>query len=1062
MNLIKKLYCGILTLSLATCSTTTILATDDSEIILSSTNVEVAAGNSFSAVLKSNGTVWTWGLNNKGQLGNENNENTTSPVQIQNLSDVLHIVAGKEHTLALKSDGTVWAWGYNNYGQLGNNSTATSNIPVQVKTGENTTLTDIVAIDAGEAHSIALKSDGTVWTWGCNINGRLGNGTQTNSSVAIQIPDFSSVAAISAGGKHSTALKNDGTVWSWGYNGYGQLGNNTTTNSFSPTQASDLNNVVSIDSGANHTLALLSNGDVYGWGRNDYGQLGMGYIETSTDNSGNVVNTPKNNYTARIKIPTKAMGTIQQQAMGIFCNENVSYVSTENKVYSTGYDFYGQLGQNYSYNTKTSIPGSVSIDGISKLSIGTQHVLMINNSNQIWGCGNNTYGQLDTARTDKRGLPRKLQVEFNDMIGNTLSSAADIEIDSGEIISYIDYENDVDVYKIVPTISGKLCLTGEFSKIAHIKLYNDTELYSQQLSKNYDGCIDVTANNTYYVSIESNETAKFKLKYKIIEASKYLSTTMTAENSTVTISGINNAGAEKDIFIKLYDKDGSLINTQQRLSGTDGIFSVTYNFGTMPDGVYQFIVTGLGTQNVQRHFYTIGANQDFTAKSVAFGNDVSIEYLSPSAQTGSIQIGGGSIAIMSVNANIKNTSTEQKKITVYFWQYTSDNVIRKKQSSTKILAPQETGMFYNSARYENFDITDKIFIIVCDGESDIPIYPIRGLTLSTSNTAELNSLHVNQNAMETRNIRDISVDSNNLSDNLSDDVLQDISIVDSLSLDNVEQGGITQFALNLLQNTGNISSEVVPEMNNSLKRNSRVQADSIALANSISAQSNTTPKAIASMTAMYDDEYEEGLFKLGTLNVESNTLNLTNEEEPLLLLIPSYIYINNSISMVDLQIVEGSVQPQFNETLSFSRDVDQAYYDSCDIFKTFTWESFNTMVPFGDALIYTKSVPEDNYKPYHHMPMWPTLRNNSVIHGKINNINDVDCFKIVMDSTGELFINSEQILGEEIHVQVMERIDDVLKTIAIDKELIDTREGAEYYIIIQGDDGIEYTMTFEN
>lgn len=93
---------------------------------------------------------------------------------------------------------------------------------------------------------------------------------------------------------------------------------------------------------------------------------------------------------------------------------------------------------------------------------------MINNSNQIWGCGNNTYGQLDTARTDKRGLPRKLQVEFNDMIGNTLSSAADIEIDSGEIISYIDYENDVDVYKIVPTISGKLCLTGEFSKIVHI------------------------------------------------------------------------------------------------------------------------------------------------------------------------------------------------------------------------------------------------------------------------------------------------------------------------------------------------------------------------------------------------------------------------------------------------------------------------------------------------------------------------------------------------------------------------------------------------------------------
>lgn len=118
MNLIKKLYCGILTLSLATCSTTTILATDDSEIILSSTNVEVAAGNSFSAVLKSNGTVWTWGLNNKGQLGDGTLTNNHISEPIANFTDIEHIAAGKEHMLALKDDGTVWAWGNNNYGQL--------------------------------------------------------------------------------------------------------------------------------------------------------------------------------------------------------------------------------------------------------------------------------------------------------------------------------------------------------------------------------------------------------------------------------------------------------------------------------------------------------------------------------------------------------------------------------------------------------------------------------------------------------------------------------------------------------------------------------------------------------------------------------------------------------------------------------------------------------------------------------------------------------------------------------------------------------------------------------
>jgi hypothetical protein len=223
--------------------------------------VAIAGGWEHSLALKSDGTVWAWGYNGDGELGNGTTANSSTPVQVSSLSGAVAIAGGAYHSLALKSDGTAWAWGDASYGQLGNGasgsrSSTNSSTPVQVSS-----LSGLVAIAGGYRHSLALKSDGTVWAWGYNIEGQLGNGTVTTTGCAcipsaVQVSNLSGVVAIAGGLYHSMALKSDGTVWAWGHNASGQLGNGTTTDSSTPVQVSSLSGALAIASGGSHSLAL--------------------------------------------------------------------------------------------------------------------------------------------------------------------------------------------------------------------------------------------------------------------------------------------------------------------------------------------------------------------------------------------------------------------------------------------------------------------------------------------------------------------------------------------------------------------------------------------------------------------------------------------------------------------------------------------------------------------------------------------------------------------------------------------------------------------------------------
>ncbi len=238
----------------------------------------VDAGEWHSIALKNNGTVWSWGNNFNGQLGTGLVPNSSVPVQVFGLTNVRAIASGQNHCLALKSDSTIRAWGNNLYGQVGDGTTNLVACQCKPSAVPVSNLNNVIAIASGGFHSLALKSDSTLWAWGRNTNGQLGDSTNNDSSLPIQVHGLSGIVAISAGGIHSLALKSDGTVYAWGGNLNGQLGDSTINDKNFPVKLNGLTNVMAISAGYNHSMILKTDSTIWSWGYNYYSQVGDGTL----------------------------------------------------------------------------------------------------------------------------------------------------------------------------------------------------------------------------------------------------------------------------------------------------------------------------------------------------------------------------------------------------------------------------------------------------------------------------------------------------------------------------------------------------------------------------------------------------------------------------------------------------------------------------------------------------------------------------------------------------------------------------------------------------------------
>ena len=348
----------------------------------------ISGGRDHTAIIKSDGTVWTWGDNQYGQLGDGTTTDSVTPVQVQGLTDVITVAAGRTMTMALKSDGTVWTWGKNSAGELGDGSSIGL---VRAVPGQVIGLTDVIAIEAGWSTGVALKRDGTVWTWGDNAHGTLGDGSVINQSLPVQVVGLNDIVTISAKRAHVLALKSDGTIWAWGHNRLGQLGNGTDTGESKlpvpiPVQVAGLTDPdATISAGYWHSMAMKDDGSVWSWGHNEAGELCDG---TEINRS----------------LPGKIEGVAD--FLSLKGGEDYTiFLKRDGTVWMCGNNSNGILG---TVNPDPIIKIPTQVEGLSDVVAidgGRFFQIALKGDGTLWSWGFNSEGQLGDGTTTHRTAP---------------------------------------------------------------------------------------------------------------------------------------------------------------------------------------------------------------------------------------------------------------------------------------------------------------------------------------------------------------------------------------------------------------------------------------------------------------------------------------------------------------------------------------------------------------------------------------------------------------------------------------------------------------------------------
>jgi alpha-tubulin suppressor-like RCC1 family protein len=343
-----------------------------------------------------------WGSNLQGRLGDNTTVSKSSPVSVVGgFTDWCQVSAGFAHSLGIRQNGTAWAWGNNLAGRLGDNTIVSKSSPVSVVGG----FADWCQASGGGAHSLGLRTNGTIWAWGNNCStpdlvnffpaGQLGDNTVTNRSSPVSVVGgFADWCQVSAGGFHSLGVRTNGTAWFWGYNNCGQLGDNTTVNKSSPVSVlGGFTDWCQVSGGGGHSLGVRTNGTAWAWGSNGPGQLG-------------------DNTTVAKSSPVSVVGGFTD-----WCQVSAGFhhslgVRTNGTLWSWGCNSTGNLGDNSANNRSSPVSVVGGFTDWCQVSAGTTHSLGVRTNGTAWAWGSNTAGRLGDDTIANKSSPVSVVGDF--------------------------------------------------------------------------------------------------------------------------------------------------------------------------------------------------------------------------------------------------------------------------------------------------------------------------------------------------------------------------------------------------------------------------------------------------------------------------------------------------------------------------------------------------------------------------------------------------------------------------------------------------------------------------
>ncbi len=347
----------------------------------------VSLGTWHSAVIKADGSLWTWGWNNCGQLGNGTTEDSSKPIEV--LKGVKAVSLGSYDSAAIKIDGSLWMWGNSNFEQFG--TAVRSNEPVEV-------MKDVKAVSMGYDYRGVIKKDGSLWMWGRNEYGQLGNGTTKDSSEPIEV--MKDVKAVSLSGSHSAVIKTDDSLWMWGNNIYGQLGNGTTEDSCEPIEV--MKDVKAVSLGSVHSAAIKTDGSLWTWGANTTWQLG------------NSTSTQQNS-----TFPVKIMNDAEVVSLG---GSHSAAIKKDGSLWMWGNNIKGQQGDGCVYMGGNGYPHKL-MDNVKAVSLGDECSSAVKVDGSLWMWGDNSKGQLGNGTTQRSTVPVQIMPAGSVLMPGTSPSA---------------------------------------------------------------------------------------------------------------------------------------------------------------------------------------------------------------------------------------------------------------------------------------------------------------------------------------------------------------------------------------------------------------------------------------------------------------------------------------------------------------------------------------------------------------------------------------------------------------------------------------------------------------